>query len=103
MTMTNEEKKEHEETIRKILRAGDTITHIRCMGTFEEHVFTKYETRATHAWLCGKPTKDTVRFGGSKYEANDISFFNVTHINRVPVGVCEFAVEFRSRLEEHAK
>lgn len=87
---------DYEIKIRRILRRGDTITHTRCMGCVEEHVFTKYGER----WLCGKPTRDTVRLGGSKHDADDISFNNVTHINRIPIDVCEFAVEFQDRLKQ---
>lgn len=89
----------HEEKIRRVLREGDTITHTRCMGYVEEHIFTKYDEGPTRRWLCGKPTKDTVRLGGPKYEADDIAFSNVTHINRVPVDVCEYAVQFADRIE----
>lgn len=89
---------EHEANIRRVLRAGDTITHTRCMGCIEEHIFTHYGEGKTTCWLYGKPTRDTIRLGGSNYVADDISFSSVTHINRIPVDVCIFAVEFRDRL-----
>lgn len=84
--------------IRQFLREGDTITHTRCMGYVEEHIFTGYGEGKTSQWLRGRPTRDTTRLGGSKYEIDDISFANVTHINRVPIEVCEYAVEFADRL-----
>lgn len=77
---------EHEALVRELVKPGDTLTHTRCMGTIEEHVYTGNDGH----WLCGKPTRDTVRLGGSKYEANDIAPSNVTHINRTPVEVVEF-------------
>lgn len=42
-------------------------------------------------WLRGTPPKDTIRLGGSREPADDIAIRNVTHINRVPVEVCEFS------------
>lgn len=87
-----------EAKIRRFLREGDTITHTRCMGCVEEHIFTGYGERGSSRWLCGKPTRDTARLGGSKYEADDILFANVTHINRVPIEVCEYTVEFADRI-----
>lgn len=89
-------KAEHEAKIRQLLRRGDTITHTRCMGCVEEHIFTHYGRH----WLCGSPTRDTIRLGGPKYDADDIAFVNVTHINRVPVDVCEFAAEFQDRIAQ---
>lgn len=91
-------KKLHESKIRRVLREGDTITHTRCMGCIEEHFFTRYGEGKKTTWMCGKPTRDTIRLGGSKREADDIAFSSVTHINRVPVDACEFAVEFADRL-----
>lgn len=92
----------HEEKIRRVLRPGDTVTHTRCMGCVEEHVFTEYGAGKAVRWLCGSPTKDTIRLGGPTYEAADIAFCNVTHINRVPVDVCEYAAEFADRLKAPA-
>lgn len=86
-------KEQYEKTVRKFLRVGDTITHSRCMGCLEEHIYTGDEGR----WLCGTPTKDTIRLGGSRYAVNDIAPCNVSHINRTPVDVCEFAMEFQDR------
>lgn len=88
------DKKTHEATLRKILRPGDTITHTRCMGCLEEHIYTGNDGQC----LCGRPTRDTIRLGGPNREVNDIVPGNVTHINRIPVEVCEFAVEFQDRV-----
>lgn len=87
----------HEALVRKYLRKGDTLTHTRCLGCLEEHIFVEYAQANGRTWLRGTPTKDTIRLGGSREPADDIAIRNVTHINRVPVSVCEFAVEFSSR------
>lgn len=58
------------------LKKGDLITHTRCLGVIEEHYFTGFDG----VWICGKPTKETKKFGGM--ETNDIHFKNITHINR---------------------
>ncbi|MDP9412686.1 MAG: hypothetical protein M3Q08_01035 [Pseudomonadota bacterium] len=66
------------------LEEGVTLTHTRCMGLVEEHIFTGMNGR----WLCGFPTSDTLRLSATgNYDgaANDIAPANVTHINRVPV------------------
>jgi hypothetical protein len=68
------------------LKAGDVLTHTRCMGCLEEHVFTGRDG----IWLCGTPTADTRKLSGLKGSAqanavNDISPLNVTHVNRVPL------------------
>ena len=81
---------EHEALVRKLVKPGDTLTHTRCMGIIEEHIYTGNGDR----WLCGKPTRDTLRLGGSKYEVNDITPTNVTHINRVPVAAVELLSEY---------
>ncbi len=86
------DKDEHEATVRRLVKLGDTLTHTRCMGCVEEHIYTGDDGR----WLCGKPTRDTVRLGGSKHEINDISPCNVTHINRVPVEAVEFLAQPKS-------
>lgn len=91
-----QEQESHMALVRKIIRPGDTLTHTRCMGCLEEHIY----TRNDGPWLCGKPTRDTVRLGGFKFEIDDISPLNVTHINRIPVAVCEFAGEFKDRFGE---
>lgn len=80
------DKAQHEAAVRKHVKVGDTLTHTRCMGTIEEHLYTRDEGR----WLCGKPTKDTIRLGGSKLDANDIAAGNVTHVNRTPVDALKF-------------
>lgn len=87
--MNGWKKTEHEAKVRRILKLGDTVTHTRCMGCVEEHIYIGNDGY----WLCGKPTKDTVRLGNSKYEVNDIYPCNVTHINRVPVEVVELLAE----------
>jgi hypothetical protein len=68
------------------LKVGDVLTHTRCMGCLEEHVFTGRDG----IWLCGTPTADTRKMdrlkGGARANAvNDISPVNVTHLNRVPL------------------
>lgn len=80
------DKAQHEAAVHKHVKVGDTLTHTRCMGTIEEHIFTREDGR----WLCGKPTKDTIRLGGSKFEAADIAVCNITHVNRTPVDALEF-------------
>ncbi|MDD5056555.1 MAG: hypothetical protein PHQ60_02180 [Sideroxydans sp.] len=95
MAKSVEEKAKHEELVRRFVKIGDTLTHTRCMGCVEEHIYTG-TTNDTYAWLCGKPTRDTVRLGGSKYIVNDITPGNVTHINRIPVEAVEFlAIAYR--------
>ena len=79
----------HEARVRRMVKLGDTLTHTRCLGCIEEHIYTGIEGN----WLRGKPTADTLRLGGSMYEANDISPRNVTHINRVVVEAAEFLAE----------
>ena len=89
------DKDEREALVRKLVKPGDTLTHTRCMGCVEEHIYTGDDGH----WLCGKPTKDTVRLGGSRYEADDISPRNVTHINRVPVGAVKFLANNQTKEE----
>lgn len=79
----------HEARVRRMVKLGDTLTHTRCLGCIEEHIYTGIEGN----WLRGKPTADTLRLGGSMHEANDISPRNVTHINRVAVEAAEFLAE----------
>lgn len=83
----------HVDLVRKHLKRGDLITHTRCMGLLEEHIFA--ETRGH--WLCGTATPDTRRMArmegkvhGATGFADDISPLNVTHINRVPVDALDF-------------
>lgn len=83
------DKAEYEGKVRSLIKLGDTLTHTRCMGCVEEHVYIGDDGY----WLRGKPCKDTIRLGGSRYEVNDISPCNVTHINRVPVEAVEFLAE----------
>lgn len=71
----------HQSIIDTYLKVGDTLTHTRCAGCIEEHIYTGRDG----AWLCGTPTRDTLRLEGSRRSVNDISANNVTHINRVPV------------------
>ena len=86
---------EHEALVRRLATLGDTLTHTRCMECIEEHIYTGDDGR----WLCGKPTKDTIRLGGSKCEINDISPRNVTHINRTPVEAIEFLVKTKANAD----
>ena len=88
------DKDNHETLVRQWVRPGDTLTHTRCMGCLEEHLYTGDDG----PWLCGRPTKDTVRLGGSKEPTNDISPHNVTHINRIPIEAVPIAIEFQSRV-----
>lgn len=67
----------HEALVRKYLRKGDTLTHTRCMGCLEEHVFVEYAQANGRTWLRGTPTKDTIRLGGSREPADDIAFYNI--------------------------
>lgn len=85
---------EHEAIIEAHLKPGDTITHTRCMGCVEEHI---YLGKDVGPWLRGKPTRDTIRLGGSRYEADDIHPRNVTHINRTPVDVVPMVVPVAER------
>lgn len=73
--------------LKKHLKPGDLITHVRCMGYMEEHRFIRWYN---DTWICGKPTSDTVRCGGSRIIADDISPRNVTHVNREPVENLDF-------------
>lgn len=79
-------KETHDAMVRRLIQKGDTLTHTRCSGIIEEHLYTGKDGH----WLCGVPTKDTIRLGGSVYPATDISPLNVTHINRVPVSAVDF-------------
>lgn len=79
------------------LQLGDVLTHTRCMGCLEEHVFTGYDG----AWLCGTPTPDTRKLEGLKGSAKsntvqDISPLNVTHVNRVPLESLKFLAAVRT-------
>lgn len=76
----------HKEMVLKHIKKGDLITHTRCMGVLEEHIFSGMDG----VWICGNPTFRTVKHGGSKKRADDISPRNVTHINRVPVDALDF-------------
>jgi hypothetical protein len=64
---------------------GDTITHTRCAGTFEEPIYTGTDGHG----LCAVPTPDTVRHGGSPNATNDIAPSAVTHIHRVQMDFVE--------------
>lgn len=86
-------KAEYEALVRRLIKRGDTLTHTRCIGCIEEHVY----TGADGHWLCGTPTVDTLRLGGSSFPVNDIAPVNVTHINRVPVEAVEFLSQSNPR------
>jgi hypothetical protein len=77
----------------KHLRPGVVLTHTRCMGCIEEHVYTGVDG----IWLCGYPTRDTFAMDGGEGRrkantVNDIAPSNVTHINRIPVGALDLVV-----------
>lgn len=84
-----------EQILEQFLKPGDTITHTRCMGCVEEHVYIEGEG----PWLCGRATPDTIRIEGwdlaDDHYTDDISPANVTHINRTPLD----AVPFLAKLE----
>ena len=82
-----------EEILQVHLEVGDIVTHTRCAGILEEHAYTGRDG----TWLCGKPTRDTTRIGGTSYPANDIHPRNVTHINRVPLDVVPFLAGNRKK------
>lgn len=95
---TEAERELRRQIVAEHLRAGDTITHERCMGIIEEHIFDGRDG----AWLCGRPTHDTRRLARLVDEvierrATDISPGNVTHINRVPVEAVPMLAEIRAR------
>lgn len=69
-------------TLKKILKKTDLITHTRCLGKVEEHYFDGFENN----FICGKATKETKKYDGSK-KVNDIHINNVTHINRLPIDI----------------
>lgn len=100
--MTANDPAEHVALVLQLLEPGDTITHARCMGCLEEHVFLGLTASGTA--LRGRPTADTIRLEGSSLEADDISPANVTHINRVPVAVVQFlAPSWRERMRRTSK
>lgn len=77
--------------IEKYIKPGDIITHERCMGCIEEHIYT-----GRHGyWFCGKPTKDTIKLGDLEKDdyADDISVKHILYINRVPVVAIPFLHE----------
>lgn len=79
------------------LQLGDVLTHTRCMGCLEEHVFSGRDG----IWLCGTPTADTRKLSGMKgsaksNSARDISPLNVTHVNRVPLESLSFLAAVRT-------
>lgn len=82
-------KEQRLDIIKRHLKPGVCITHTRCMGIIEEHLFTGWDGIA----ICGKPTVDTKRNGGPRYDADDIHPNNVTHIGRVPVEALDFLAE----------
>jgi len=75
------------------LKPGDVITHTRCMGCLEEHVFTEMEG----PWICGFPTADTMLIEGERDETDDIHPNNVTHINRIPIAALDFVSKQQRR------
>jgi hypothetical protein len=81
----NKKQLEHYNLVLKHVEIGNLITHTRCMGVIEEHYFTGWDGK----WMCGKPTKETKKYGGEK--TNDISPLNITHINRELVENLDFS------------
>jgi hypothetical protein len=74
------DKNEHEriaQVIRDNVKPGDLLTHTRCMGDIEEHIFHGF----SGVGMLGKATKTTKDMGGA--DTDDIYPGNVTHINRV--------------------
>lgn len=62
--------------IRASVKPGDLLTHTRCLGAIEEHVFQGFIGK----FIMGKATPTTKKFGG--IDTDDIYPGNVTHINR---------------------
>jgi hypothetical protein len=90
----------HADEVWRRLRMGDTLTHARCAGTFEEHISTGNDGH----WLCGVPTLDTVRHGASPNATNptnDIAPSAVTHINRVQIDFVERLRDCNSHRTAH--
>ncbi|HDR9174316.1 hypothetical protein VI03_25500 [Burkholderia vietnamiensis] len=84
----------HVAAVRRLVKRGDIVTHTRCLGCLEEHIFEAFDGE----WLCGWPTPDTKRLEGRSPRsrgayANDISPANVTHINRTPIDVAVMLIE----------
>ena len=69
MTIQSLTREERIAILERHLGLGTLLTHTRCGGCLEEHVFTGRDG----AWLCGKPTRETKLHGGSKLAANDIA------------------------------
>lgn len=79
-------KQRHTDILQRHLRVGDLLTHTRCVGIVSEHRFVKWETGGNWKWLTGKITSTTKKCGHETAKfADDISPFNVTHVNRVPI------------------
>lgn len=88
----------HVAAVRRLVKRGDVLTHTRCLGLIEEHIFEVFDGE----WLCGWPTADTKRLEGRSPRsrgvyANDISPANVTHINRTPIDVALMLIENQSQ------
>lgn len=84
----------HAADVRRLVKRGDILTHARCLGCIEEHIFDGYDG----AWMCGWPTADTKRLAGVSQRsrgqyANDIAPSAVTHINRTPIDVAKMLAE----------
>lgn len=80
--------------LKKHLKPGDLITHTRCLGVLGEHYFYRWDDK--DVWICGKPTLDTVKCGGSDFETDKIHPLNVTYVNRVPVENLDFMEGWRN-------
>lgn len=60
---------------------GALLTCTGCGGGLYEYYFTGY----SGMWICGKATKETMKFTNSFEENSGISVQHITHINREPV------------------
>lgn len=82
------------ELLQRHLKPGDLVTHTRCMGILSEHVFAEWiwsskvkdPSGYRLSWLRGRATSQSMKYSHESWRmADDISPFNVIHINRIPV------------------
>ncbi len=82
--------------VKRVVKVGDVLTHTRCMGCLEEHIFTGWDGE----WMCGDPAPAPAFFADLSAEpVNDIAPGNVTHINSVPVENVEFLLNVKKERE----
>ena len=76
--------------VKEFAKPGDTITHTRCGGLVEEHLFLGW---CSHR-MRGIPTSTTVRLDPEhdRSRVSDIHPANITHINRVPITALRYLV-----------